>query len=377
MRKHEFKILNWLVIGATVFSSSLLMAGNGDRVGAAGATQLLVNPWARSVAVGDANVASVNGIESTFINIAGLSTVRKTQIKANYTNWLGNSKINYITAGVAQSLGDAGVLSVSLQSMNFGEIQRTTVENPEGGIGVFVPKVNVISLGYAKMFTPSIHGGLQVKVISESIANANSIGVAIDAGVRYQTGKDDRLKIGITLKNVGPAMRYKGDGFQYQGQYVLTGATASLIQRSQSYELPSLLSMGISYDIFLNGNKGNSASKVESSATNSLKKSKPEIKHVLTPMFAFTANSFGDDQLRLAMDYGLSTDKVAFNLRAGYVYEKNIFSVENRTNALTGFTAGFSIDAITKSKTALGIEYAVRLSSPFGVIHTVGLAISL
>lgn len=358
MKSIKLNITNWLVIGATVLSCSILRAGNGDRVGAAGGTQLLVNPWARSTAVGDANVASVNGIESTFINIAGLATVEKTQVKANYTNWLGNAKVNYVSAGVAQNIGDFGVLSVGVQAMNFGEVMRTTVDNPEGGIGVFVPKVNIFSIGYGKMFTPSIHGGLQFKVINESIANATATGVAIDAGVRYQTGKEDRLKIGIVLKNVGPAMRYKGDGFQYQADYVLTGATASLMQRSQSYELPSLLSMGISYDIFLNDLQA-------------------ETRHILTPMFAFTANSFGDDQVRVGLDYGLTAEKVAFNLRAGYVYEKSIFSVENRTNALTGFTAGFSIDAITKSRAALGIEYAVRLSSPFGLIHTVGLAVSL
>lgn len=301
-------------------------------------------------------MASVNGLESTFINIAGLATVEKTQVKANYTNWLGNAKINYISAGIAQRIGEAGVISVGLQAMNFGEIMRTTVDNPEGGLGVFVPKVNVFSLGYAKMFTPSIHGGIQIKVINESIANASSTGIAIDAGVRYQTGKNDRLKIGITLKNVGPAMKYKGDGFQTQAVYVATGATASVQQRTQSLELPSLLSMGVSYDFFLDPTKE---------------------KHILRPMFAFTANSFGNDQLRLGVDYGLTAEKVAFNLRVGYVYEKNIFNVENRTNSLTGLTAGFSIDALTKSKSALGIEYAVRLSSPFGLIHTVGLAISL
>jgi hypothetical protein len=375
MKRKEFNILNWLVMGATVFSCSILKAGNGDRVGAAGGTQLLVNPWARSIGVGDANVSSVNGIEATFINIAGLATVRKTQIKADYTNWLGNAKINYITAGVAQKIGEAGVISVGIQSMNFGQVMRTTVENPEGGIGEFTPRSNVFSVGYAKMFTPSIHGGIQMKVINEGIANASATGVCFDIGVRYQTGKNDRLKIGIVLKNVGPAMKYKGDGFQYQGQYVLSGATASMLQRSQSFELPSLLSMGVSYDIPLNGDKNKTASKVDAEQVSMKKKS--DINHVLTPMFAFTANSFGDDQIRVGLDYGLSTSKVAFNLRAGYVYEKNIFNVENRTNALTGFVAGFSIDAITKGKSALGIEYAVRLSSPFGLIHTVGLAISL
>lgn len=374
MKRKNLNILNWLMIGALVAPISNAFAGNGDRVGAAGATQLLVNPWARSTALGDANVSSINGIESTFINIAGLATVEKTQVKADYTNWLGNAKVNYITAGVAQKIGDAGVLSLTIQSMNFGDVMRTTVENPEGGIGVFVPRLNVFSLGYAKMFTPNIHGGIQVKVINEGISNATATGIAIDAGVRYQTGKNDRFKIGITLKNVGVGMKYHGDGFETQAVYVLSGATGSLEQRSQKFELPSLLSMGASLDFFLN-----SAAKdnYQSFGDEYNRLDKGVTAHILTPMVAFTANSFGNDQIRVGLDYGLMSRSVAFNLRAGFVYEKGLFATENRTNALTGFTAGMSIDALTKNGTALGIEYAVRLSSPFGVIHTVGIAFSL
>jgi hypothetical protein len=45
---------------------------------------------------------------------------------------------------------------------------------------------------------------------------------------------------------------------------------------------------------------------------------------------------------------------------------------------LTGFTGGFSVDALVgKNKSALGIEYAVRLAGPFGLIHTFGTTISL
>ena len=66
------------------------LAGNEDRVGSAGASQLLVNPWSRSVALGDANLSYANGLEATYTNIAGLAYTDKTQIKFSYTNWLGN-----------------------------------------------------------------------------------------------------------------------------------------------------------------------------------------------------------------------------------------------------------------------------------------------
>ena len=47
---------------------------------------MLVNPWARSSAFGDAGISSVNGLEATFTNIAGLAFTDKTQIKFNYSN---------------------------------------------------------------------------------------------------------------------------------------------------------------------------------------------------------------------------------------------------------------------------------------------------
>jgi hypothetical protein len=355
MKMKNFKNIfgKTLVLGAVVICSNAY-AGNEDRVGSAGASQLLVNPWARSTGSADAGIASTNGLEATFTNIAGLSVTDKTQIKFNYTNWLGNSGIRFSSAGIAQRISDASVIAVSVQAMSFGDIPITTVDLPEGGIGVFSPRVNVFNVGYARTFSNSISGGVNFKVISESISNLRSSGVAIDAGIRYVTGEQDQVKFGIALKNVGPTMRFAGDGFAYQVDYISTGQTATLEQRSQAFEMPSLLSIGGSYDFIFSENSK------------------------LTTNLGFTANSFMNDQYRLGLDYAMTSDKAAFNLRAGYVYEKNIFSAENRTNALTGFVGGFSVDALVgKNKSALGIEYAMRLAGPFGLIHTFGTTISL
>jgi hypothetical protein len=95
-------------------------------------------------------------------------------------------------------------------------------------------------------------------------------------------------------------------------------------------------------------------------------------------MLGFTANSFSNDQYRLGFDYNLTKAKAAFNIRLGYVYERNLFSIENRRSALTGLTAGFSVDILSgKNKSPLGIEYTVRTAGPFGVIHTAGIMIAI
>ena len=332
----------------------MLYAGNEDRVGSAGAAHLLVNPWARSSAIGDAGYAQINGLEATYTNIAGLAYTDKTQIKFNYSNWMGSAGVSFNSAGIAQRVSEEGVIAISVQSMNFGDIPITTVENPEGNIGFFSPRTNIFNVGYARKFSSSISGGINFKVISENISNLKANGIAIDAGIRYVTGEQDQLKFGITLKNVGPVMRYSGDGLAQQVEYTSTGFIASLEERSATFEMPSLLCIGGSYDFIFNEN------------------------NKLNLALGFTANSFSNDQYRIGMDYGMTNDKMAFNLRAGYVYEKNLLNVENRSNALIGPSAGFSIDALVgKNKTALGLEYCARFAGVFGTIHTIGATISL
>lgn len=353
MKNSILNIKSVFIAGAVVCSFAV-NAGNEDRVGSAGASHMLVNPWSRSAATGDAGIASVNGLEATYVNIAGLAFGDKTQIKFNYSNWMGNAGISLNSAGLAQRISDSDVFAISVQSMNYGDIPITTVANPEGNIGFFSPRANIFNVGYARAFSQSIYGGINFKVISENISNLKANGMAIDAGIRYVTGEQDQIKFGISLKNVGPVMRYKGDGLAQQVTYLSTGFNASLEERSATFEMPSLLSIGGSYDFIFNEN------------------------NKLNLALGFTANSFSNDQYRVGLDYAMTTDKLAFNLRAGYVYEKNLFSAENRSNALVGPTAGFSLDALVgENKSALGIEYCARFAGVFGIIHTIGATISL
>lgn len=344
---------NKLIISfAIILASGFTFAGNEDRVGSAGATQLLVNPWARSTAFGDASIANASGIESSYLNIAGLTTISKSQIKLNHTNWLSSASIGFYSVGYGQKLDSNSFIGISVQAMSFGDVNITTVDNPEGGIGVFSPRSSIINFGYAHLFTKNVSGGLNFKLVTESISNLSATGVAFDAGIKY-TMDNEKLKIGITLKNLGPKMNYSGDGLATEVTYNSTEKSATLQQRTQPFEMPSLLNMGLSYDF----------------PFDSVQK--------LTTMFAFTANSFSNDQYRFGADYAITKKDLAFNLRAGYVYEKNIFSVDNRTNSLTGLTLGFSLDYNVSKSTAIGLEYAARFSSPFGLIHTFGTTIAI
>lgn len=351
-------IKNTFLASIALSLSGTAFAGNGDRVGSAGATELLINPWARSAAWGDAGISCANGLDAVYTNIAGLAFTDKTQIRFDRTNWLGGSGININSAGLAQRVSESSVISVTVMAMTFGEIDITTVDLPEPGNGTFRPTYSNFNVGYAREFSNSIYGGVNFKVVSESISDLRGTGVAIDAGIRYVTGEEDQMKFGIALKNIGPTMSFKGDGLGIQVMYPETGDLATLEQRSATFEMPSLLAIGGSYDFnFTETNQ-------------------------LTLALGFSANSFSNDQWRLGLNYGMDLEKARFNLMAGYVYENGLFSSEfdynSRVTALSGLSAGVSVDAIVgKSKSMLGIQYAYRQTRLFNGVHSIGLSIEL
>ena len=74
-------------------------------------------------------------------------------------------------------------------------------------------------------------------------------GVAFDVGIRYITGKDDNLKFGIALRNVGPKMKYMGDGLTVKTEYGQT-KNLLLIQDQKVLKCPRNWQIGLSYDFF-------------------------------------------------------------------------------------------------------------------------------
>jgi len=327
-------------------------AGNPDRAGSAGATQLLINPWARSSGWGLANSASLRGVEAMFGNVAGLSQVRKTEVVFSNTQWLSGSGVTINSVGVGQKVGASGVIGITATVMGFGDLEVTTYDTPEGGRGTFSPSLANIGLAYSKSFSNSIHGGILVRSISESISNVRSTGVAFDAGIHYVTGPKDNVHFGIALKNVGPAMRFSGDGLSVQG-FLTTGSDQlTLEHRSASAELPSLLNIGFGYDYHVND------------------------MHRVTFSGTFISNSFTKDQGIIGVEYAF---RKMFHLRGGYMFEGGINSDEDRTTVLTGPSAGLSVDLPfgAEKESVIALDYGYQTTNPFSGVHSLGIRISL
>jgi hypothetical protein len=326
-------------------------AGNKDRSGQAGAGELLINPWARSSGWGNVNTANVRGVEGMFINVAGIAFTNKSEFGFSYVNYLKGTGINVFTFGYTQKLGESSVLGVSVFSMTFGSIEVTTSDNPDGGIGEYSPAYLNVNLAYGKAFSNSIYGGLNIKIVSEAIADVSAQGIAIDAGIQYVTGARDQVMFGIALKNVGPRMKYSGDGLLQKAVPNLTGYTMSTYMPASTFELPAALDIGAAYNFDIG-----------------------EITR-LTLAANFRSNSFGKDQFIGGLEIAL---KEILMLRAGYTYEDGITQKEDRTTVYTGPSAGVTVNVpLNKEKgSSFGVDYSYRATDPFTGIHSVGIILA-
>ncbi len=338
-----------------IFPSAEALAGNKDRSGQAGASELLINPWARSSGWGGANVACSRGLESVFTNIAGTAFTQKTELIFSHTDYLKGADVKIMNFGLAQHVGESGALSIAIMSMNFGDIAITTIDNPDptdASIGTFSPNLLNINIGYSKAFSNSIYGGFNLKIISESISDISAQGIAIDAGIQYVTGEMENVKFGIALKNVGPTMKFKGDGFSFRGFYSPFSQTSPTFeQRVSDFELPTSLMIGAAYDFLFGESR-------------------------FTLAGTFVSNSFTKDQFILGGEFSL---KSYLMLRAGYTYEDGITQEADRTTVYTGPSAGFTVQIpLNKEKgSTFSVDYSYRDTDPFDGIHTIGARISL
>lgn len=274
-------------------------------------------------------------------------------------------------------------------SMGFGDIPITTVAQPEGGLGTFSPNLMYIGLHYAKSFNNFIKGGISFKVINESIADLHATGFAIDAGVQYIAGKFENFKIGVSLRNIGLPMSYKGDGMTFRS--IISGSTheQTLAVRSAEYEMPALLAIGASYDFLFFGKEYASMSKEDLEAEGL---TRDDAQHRITIAGSFTANSYTRDIFALGLEYGFMN---YFMVRAGYSLE-NITSqketnVKDATQTVTtvllnsdSFFVGPSVGATAVIPLAKGnngsriyIDYAYRFTHKWKGNHYIGLKFTL
>ncbi|MDZ7372938.1 MAG: PorV/PorQ family protein [candidate division KSB1 bacterium] len=317
-----------LVLLAAVTCTSVVLAGNKDKKGSAGALELLIPVGSRITAMGGAGSAIVTGNEAIFWNPAGLAgSPASAEATFSHLNWIFDTSIEWFA--VSAKFGQVGSIGVSGKIFDFGDIHETTEFETEGTGRVITPTFVTLGLTYSRQMTDRIFFGLNAKLIHESFLRMSSNGVAFDFGVQYvsQAG----LRMGLTLNNLGPMMKYAGPDLQRTVQLPHTEAGAEPLDlriEAQSYELPSNFEISLAYPVKFG-----------------------EVQQ-LTGLFSYRNHNASTDEWQGGLEY-------AFNdmlfVRGGYGW-----AGEDQANYIFGFSAGAGLKYKLPGGTAFVIDYAYR-----------------
>jgi len=308
-----------LFVITIIFSLGInVFAGPRSKRGLSAAPELLIPVGSIGTSLSGSNLSSVTGVEAIYWNPSGLALLNTNsgEVMFSHQKYIADIDINYFAA--AYKFGSLGNVGVSVKALGFGDIEVTTVDAPEGTGETFSPTYLTLGLTYARAMTDRILFGTNVKVITEKITNESAVGVAFDFGLQYIVGSTG-LKFGVALKNLGPSMKF--DGPDLEGFYQPSGTPGGTKNEPRrvtlgDFELPTSLSLGLSYDLNVGKNNG------------------------VTFNALFQNNSYSPDDYSLGMEYNF---KKIFYLRGAYNFDQDFFETDARDDRLFGPTFGAGV----------------------------------
>ncbi|MDR1112947.1 MAG: hypothetical protein LBL18_04225, partial [Bacteroidales bacterium] len=175
---------------------------------------------------------------------------------------------------------------------------------------------------------------------------------------------------------IGLPLRFKGDGLSVRGNMNTNDYQVTLDARSEKYEIPTLLAIGVSYDFLIFTGEYKDWSKEDKQAFGL---TRDDAAHRITLAGSFTANSYSRDIFALGVEYGFMN---YFMVRAGYNFEAGMFKPDTRDTWYSGPSAGLTVAIpLTKKNSALHsklfLDYAYRFTYQWKGNHYIGIKLAL
>ena len=332
----KMKLFGFLVILLILSLTSTAYSSEFSRVGTVGAQFLKIGMGARYVAMGEASVACVNDAYAMYWNPAALTEISSSNLSLTNVDWMMDVQLNH--ASFAKSLSEYSALGVSLTALSMGDMEVTTVEEPEGTGETYTASSYALAIGYARKFTDRFSAGISGKYIWERISEESASGFAFDFGTLFYTGFRS-LRIGMNISNLGPEMKLEGPELDSYHNPQPENPNYDNVKAKLSvdpYDLPLTFRFGMAYDL------------VDS----------PESKFTVT-MEAKHPN----DNIQQASFGGEYLWRKTFSLRAGY---KLNYQEE-------GLTLGGGMKVKAGKNTRLDISYAWADFSRLSSVHRFSL----
>lgn len=193
---------------------------------------LSVSSDAKASAMGDA-VNSLSGFSGAMAHNPASMAEMPTFLSASFSinTWIAD--INYLSASIIVSPADGhyGNVGISVQSVDYGDIEGTMVDrnNPSSYIetGILNPTALAVGFGYSYMINKQFGVGGRVKYtfqeLGENWLMGNNYGIikktnkatamAYDFGTVYKTGVKS-LAFGMSVTNFSSEVKFEQEGFQ-------------------------------------------------------------------------------------------------------------------------------------------------------------------
>ena len=327
-------------------AGEILSQGGQDRAGTSAAPELRIPVGGQYLAMNGSAVAMASGLEAIYWNPAGvyLSETNASALFA-YRSYIADMSMSY--AAVSGNFGEFGTIGISLRNFNVGDINVTTLDQPDGTGEIISPTYFVLGLTYSKLLSERVSIGANINLINETWANVSATGFSVDAGVQYRDLFTPGLSVGVVVKNLGGAMEYTGSGLFIQADDPNSERGTTFYEvTAASFELPSEIALGVSYTRALNEENS------------------------LSIAGAFVNNNFAFDDYKVGFEY--SYRNIAF-LRGGYLISAQ--SSDERMNIWEDFTVGVGLNMKEFSNIDISVDYAYVPVEFFDANHVIALAI--
>lgn len=189
-------------------------SGSLEQVGTSMANFLKIGVGARALAMGGAYVAACDDITALYWNPGALDRLQQNEVIAQQTTWLVESDLYFF--GASYRVLNWGTVGLSAYYFSSGNIEETTLTQPDGTGRTFSAYDLALGLTYSKMITDRFSSGITVKMIEESLDREKARSIALDIGSVFQTGFLNDMKIGMSLSNLGGQMSLDGSDLSIQ-----------------------------------------------------------------------------------------------------------------------------------------------------------------
>jgi hypothetical protein len=227
----------------------VLVAGEArsqTKVGTAIGDFLLIEPGARLTALGNAGVAADPDLEAVYFNAAAAARVKKPSLQFSHVDWFAGIRYEYVAAALPVS--HWGVAFATVTSLNSGDIDVRTVNQPLGTGERYSVSDAAIGFGYAYAPSQRFAAGIQVRYLQETVWNSSAGAMSFDVGTLYRLNPNG-FHLGASITNYGTSGAYEGRDLRitYDQDPSRFGDNGALPgdRFTQAYPVPVMFRVGV------------------------------------------------------------------------------------------------------------------------------------